>query len=278
MNILVTGSKGFIGSHLSAHLAAEGHTVFGICSKQPVAAHAGVHSIVANLEKKDETLQQVKKVIDKVDVIIHLASPMANERNLQDIDILSKSAHITETVAELAIGLHVSKCIHLSSMAVYPGMDGSADENTKVWPAVNTDALYGLSKFNAEVILDYKLARTAIMLSHLRAAMVYGPGMNSSRILPVFEKEREEKGTITVFGNGERMLNLVHVEKLVKIISAFVLNDWNGIYNVGDEYISMLELAQRVNKDGSAEIIMVEKGSRSRFELNFGKLKKILSV
>jgi len=54
----------------------------------------------------------------------------------------------------------------------------------------------------------------------------------------------------------------------------------NGIYNIGDQNISYLNLAKKIIKDegnSKSVIIKVKKGSRGKFILNTNKFDKVLN-
>ena len=84
----------------------------------------------------------------------------------------------------------------------------------------------------------------------------------------MFLKELTEKNTISVYGNGDRIIPQISVESLTEKISSFIKNPVSGTYNVADENIRTFEIAQRIiDKHGNSEskIIRVDKGSSNQF-------------
>jgi nucleoside-diphosphate-sugar epimerase len=229
-------------------------------------------------------LEACKKILTdqglkQADVIIHLASALAKPGTLEDIEVLNNNNLLSLNVARLAEFLGCKKLINFSSSSVYPNIDGVFNESSLVDPSQNPDAIYGLSKYNSEVILNRILSSKQLVLSHLRSAMVYGEGVHPSRIWPVMEAELKEKNTITVFGNGLRLINQVHIDWLVKVVARFVDTDLPGVYNVSEETISLMDLAKRtIARKGNGEscIIQVEKGNTYQFKMDASKLKSIL--
>lgn len=280
MNIFVTGAGGFIGQYLCKHLSRN-HDVIGITNKNQHIN--GCHSyIVCDLSNKEQTLTDiVEKLSIKIDIIVHLASKLVDVRTSEQMDVFYENMKISETVAALAENLRPSKLINFSTMAVYPNVDGIYSENSKVWCADNSECLYGLSKFCAENILSFMLKKLDIKIIHLRLGQVYGDGMRNDRIMPIMKKELKETNKISVYGNGERISNFISMQKLLEIINLFLEKDIEGIFNIGDEQISYLEMATTIIKNNGntlSRVMLKEQGSKSKFYLDTNKLKSLLSA
>ncbi len=280
MNILVTGAGGFIGRHLCNHWGAR-HKVVGITSKNQHVDGCG-SQIVCDLANKERSLADIAEGLGiKIDVITHLAGQLADTRtHTEQMDVFNENIKISETVAALAETLRPSKVINFSTMAVYPNVDGIYSEHSRIWCADNSDCLYGLSKFCAENMFSFILKKLNIKIVHLRLGQVYGDGMRSDRIMSVMQAELAKTKRITVFGNGERVSNFISVQKLLEIIDLFLDRDTEGIFNVGDEQISYLEIANRIierNGNDPSCVICKEEGSKSKFYLDTTKLKSLLS-
>lgn len=278
MNILITGSGGFVGSHLSSSIG-EKHKVFKIISSKGFPHHK--NEISVDLRDKEEVISRfiVFKESYKIDTIIHLASCLASIQNINNLSILHNNLKITETIVHLCKLLKPKKLINFSSIAVYPNSDGVYSESSNVKPSENTDCLYGLSKFCGENILSFMLRNEDVIISHLRLAQVYGEGMRSDRIISVMKQELAENNSITVFGDGERVSNFIHINRLVEIVGLVIEKPLNGIYNVGDEKMSYFELAQRVIEEyGNEKSIIIKKkqGSRSKFIFDTSKLQRAI--
>ncbi len=277
MKILITGVNGFAGKVLYKYLSQQheaagiynsGKAMFGNCFK-------------VDLTKEAETIQVIGKAGGgSIDAIVHLASQTANTGNVNDLSVLFNNAAISKNIALAAREYAVKQFVNLSSSSVYPNIDGVFHENSSINPALNSDGIYGLSKYNSEVILDYFLSKTEIEITHLRTAMIIGEEMESTRLIPVIENEIVEHNTVTLFGKGERLLNLIRVEKLAEYVSFFLSHPSHNIVNIAEECLSVFDLAKRIIvQKGNAEtkIILKEEGNRSKFILDIQKLKKIMA-
>lgn len=277
MNILITGASGFIGKILCDKLSKR-HDAPKL-SRVDIS-NKGM-SLKLDLTDKRAVVSYFNrfKKTGHIDVIIHLASRMMSQNDMENLDVLYTNLKITEGLIEIVKITNAKKLINLSSMAAYPKIDGSFSEESQTKVSLNTDCLYGLSKICAENLIDFYLRGRNMVISHLRAAQVYGEGMRGDRLVPVFRKELSEKNVITVFAEGRRTSNFIEVEELCNIIKLFLEKDIPGVFNVGGENLSYLEMAKKVIResgDRNSKIIKVKKGSRTRFVLDTSKLKKAL--
>ncbi len=267
MRILITGANGFVGKNLSEFLEQKGHETIKLTRKE---------ADLADNKSVDKFLQSFSQ---EIDVIIHTAFKLCSveQSEQEQMQNFKDNISITENVIKIAKQLNPKKLINFSSMAVYPNVNGSYSEISEIRPSQNPEGMYGLAKFVSENLITLNLKN--IQHIHLRLAQVYGEGMRSDRIIPIMKKELEEKNTITVFGMGERVSCFINIEKLCNIILKLLAKDIKGIFNVGDENISYLELAQKIIKkygNEKSKTIKIDKGSRAKFYLNCDKLKNII--
>lgn len=278
-NIMITGASGFIGKHLSKSLE-DTYNIFSLDSRPNTSLNSNINNyVVFDLTDKARVSSYFNefKKDHKIDIIIHLAFKLVSSGDSDNTDILFQNIKITESIVGMAKILKPKKIINFSSIAVYPNKNGTYSELSEIKPSVNVECLYGLSKFCSENILDFKLQNENILISHLRVAQVYGDGMRDDRIIPIMLAELREKNTITVFGQGERVSNFIRVDKLLNVIDIFLTKDLRGIYNIGNESLSYLDLAKKLlNEYGNKEskIIREKKGSRAKFYLDTSKIDK----
>ena len=70
MRILVTGSSGFIGSHLTPLLAERGHEVVGFDTQEPTADYRLSKFVQGDIRKRQDVLE----ALDEIDCVINLAA------------------------------------------------------------------------------------------------------------------------------------------------------------------------------------------------------------
>jgi UDP-glucose 4-epimerase len=268
MNILLTGASGFIGKHIANFLEGKKHSVFRITRKE------------LDLTSSKMVENFTKNFAEKIDLVIHLAAKLVDSKQGDDeqIKVFYENIEITRNMVALIKNLKPKKLINFSSIAVYPNVDGKFSEESQVKMSGNAECMYGLAKFCSENIFDFFL-KDQLPISHLRVSQVYGEGMRSDRIISIMIEELKKNNSVTVFGNGERRSDFIAIEKLLKLVGKFIDYDIPGIYNVGDESMSYLELAQKVLKEhgnSKSQIIKKSSGIKSNFRLDINKLKKAL--
>jgi nucleoside-diphosphate-sugar epimerase len=80
-----------------------------------------------------------------------------------------------------------------------------------------------------------------------------------------------DKGEITVFG-GDQIRPHVHMKDLIGAYEFFLNNSYEGIYNVGFENISIMDLGHQLNKITGAPIKVVKSNDPRSYRLNSDKL------
>lgn len=81
----------------------------------------------------------------------------------------------------------------------------------------------------------------------------------------------------TDFGAGKRISNFIHINRLLEILRSFIIKDVGGIFNVGNESLSYLDLAKRmINDCGNESSIIIKKkdDSKAKFILDLKKMEK----
>ncbi len=272
MRIILTGSNGFLGSSLFKLLDRD-HEIIHI-NRANFKNFRGI-SIDLDLANEQFVDQAISLgLIPNADVLINLASRTANSINQNDLSVLFDNVTIAKTVSRIVLHSKVEKLINISSMSVYPNVDGEYTEESMIDPSKNSDCLYGLSKFSMEVLFDFFLKNENIMITHLRVAMLDGEGLRSDRLMAVLEREMYETKSIKIFGNGERVINFISVKRASEIIMLFVLGNYKGVFNIGDECMSLESIAKRIaSLKKEVNIIKFNNGNKSKFKLNFEKLK-----
>lgn len=276
MNILITGANGYVGKALSERLRIDNNLFY---IKNATSFSFKDDTIYLNLLDSSQVEELCNHALN-IDIIIHTASKMASPETIDDMSILYDNIKIYENLTKIAKYCNPKKIINFSSMAVYPNIDGEYTEESVINPSTNGDAFYGLSKVCGENILNFSLRGSSTKIIHLRVGQIYSDEMADNRLYKVMKKELEEKNQITVYGNGERVSNFIHMDTLLEIIGFFIKIEWDnsrGIYNIGENNYSYDEFAKMIiEKYGNKESIIIrnEMGAKSKFILNTNKFEE----
>ena len=274
-NILITGIDGFVGSNLKKYFDST-HNLFALSRQQEDISN---NCFYCDLLDLNNVLNLIKKLSGKrIDIIIHTASILAKIDNLSSTEVLIENIKIANNVTILSKELKIEYLINLSSTSVYPNIDGIYNEDSRIWPASNTDCMYGLSKFNAENIFSFKLQNIVKYILHLRISMIHSEEMRVERIITIFKKSILRNNELIIHGNGERIINYIEIEDLCEHIFKFVNNPITDIINISSTHISLLNLAKKLivmygNKD--TKLKFVYGNNTNKFIVNTLKFKNL---
>jgi nucleoside-diphosphate-sugar epimerase len=198
--ILVTGGAGFIGAHVAAALAVEGHDVVALdplrtysYSFEPQHWHGlryrrevllrDARVVVASTENRDEMRRALFDV--RPDYILHLgALPLATVARVSAHHAFDSILRGTFNLVELAIELGtVQKFLYVSSSMVYGDFTMSPMPETERTAPKDP---YGGFKLAGEVIVETFSRAEGLPYAIVRPSAVYGPTDMNDRIVQRF--------------------------------------------------------------------------------------------
>lgn len=267
MRVLITGGGGYIGTELTKSLLSKGYQVqvvdtfwFGDNLKN----HPSLTKYKIDIREFNIPLNT-----EKPDAIIHLAS-VANDPSAELRPELSWEIGCLGTleVINWAVSNSVKNFILASSGSVY----GISDE-----PKVTEVVLpIPISVYNKVKMIKERIALSfsdKLRIVILRPATVAGISDRQRLDLAVnaLTFSALDKGEITVFG-GDQIRPHVHLKDLISAYEFFLNNGYEGVYNVGFENISIMDLAHQLSKITGAPIKVVKSNDPRSYRLNSDKL------
>lgn len=232
MRILVTGSAGFIGFHLSEALLQAGHRVVGydgMTSYYDVALKKRRHQLLSQHEhfrREENMLEDYDRLRaialeEKPDVIVHLAAQagvrysLENPRAYVDANLLGAF-----NVMEVARELEVKHLLMASTSSVY-----GANEKTPFAETDKADApmtLYAATKKANEAMAHSYAHLHGIPTTMFRFFTVYGPWGRPDMALFKFTKGVLEGAPIEVYNKGDMYRDFTYVTDLVRGIELLI--------------------------------------------------------
>jgi nucleoside-diphosphate-sugar epimerase len=180
MQVLVTGSNGFIGSRLLERLAADGSWQVRAASRGKSArVPAGIRAVShGNLSAAADW----REAVADANVVIHLAARVHVMKDSAG-DPLSEFRRInvqaSARLAEQAAAAGVRRFVYVSSIKVN-GESTSAERPFRPDDAPHPQDPYGISKWEAERELRSIAANSGMEVVVVRPPLVYGPGVGAN--------------------------------------------------------------------------------------------------
>lgn len=168
MNLLITGSTGFIGKNLSHFLSKNPNFQIFRSSRFAENNSISLHDIFNNPEWF--------RKIEHIDVIIHLAGENAYRGNES---IFTANTDLTKKLIDQAKNANVKHFIFISTIKVHGEFTNKTQKFHKDSP-YNPQDLYALSKKRAEDYLSLEIENRDIDVTIIRPTLVYGPNPKGS--------------------------------------------------------------------------------------------------
>jgi nucleoside-diphosphate-sugar epimerase len=208
LNILVTGSTGFIGSHLADRLSKVGHHV-----TVPVREKSNLQFIASNnIDQKSSNLKDyndVCKLIKRIDVVFHLASIRGSGWTYTDEQIWDINLRATENLLKASTD-KLKHFIYISSVSVHGHLNGkTADEDYPYSPVTR----YGRTKYESEMLVKKYQEEKGLNTTIIRPVITYGP-RDTWGMIPKLIRLINSKRYLTV-GRGENRVHLIYIDDLI---------------------------------------------------------------
>ena len=264
---LVTGSSGFIASHLVDYLSQKGFLISLFDQKKPKYKFKNQKFYSANI--KD--LKALEKATKKVDILFHFAAS-ADLINSNKYPFLAIDSNITGTVNVLkaCVKNKIKKIIFASS----------------IYAISEQGEIYSRTKLASEMIIESICKKYNIKYVILRFGTVYGERANKFNTVKNFIDQAKKNKKIFRNTQGKELRSYINVKDVIKII--FLLNQKrfeNNYYNIfGNKKITVRKLLNIIkNKIPGTKIFYSKKDNRKfnyktnpfTYKLRKGKVVKL---
>ena len=258
--VLITGGSGFIGSHLSEALLAEGREVFVLDDLS-----TGSLSNIAHLQDnpcfhfvKGSILDAttVEEMVRQVDFIYHLAAAVGVELVVRSpVHAIESNVWGSENVLAAASKRGVGVLL-TSTSEVYGKSNKAAfreEDDLFIGPSTQGRWSYACSKLLDEFLAIAYWREKKLPAFIVRLFNTVGPRQTGryGMVLPRFVQQALRNEPLTIYGDGTQSRCFCHVSDVVRALTELPKQSRavGQIYNVGStEEISILGLAQRVKQ------------------------------
>jgi nucleoside-diphosphate-sugar epimerase len=265
---LITGGAGFIGSHLSDALIAQGHEVLildnlstgSITNIAHLKGRPGFEYFIDSVD--NEPL--LAELIDRADVVFHLAAAVGVKLIVeQPVHTIETNVHGTEVVLKHAN--KKKKLVVIASTSEVYGKSNDVpfreDADLVMGPTPKHRWAYACSKAIDEFLALAYWKERKLPVIIVRFFNTVGPRQTGQygMVIPNFVRQALAGEPITVFGDGKQSRAFTHVTDVVGALVRLVNEPAaiGQVVNIGNIVeISIEGLAERVRKlSGSTSII-----------------------
>jgi len=254
MRVVVTGAAGFLGSHLTDRLLAEGHEVVGLDNLVTGDVRNFAH--LAGNRKFRFVHHDVTEYIyldGPVDAILHFASPASPIDYLQ---IPIQTLKVGALGTHKALGLARAKGARflLASTSEVYGDPLVHPQPETYWGNVNPvgpRGCYDEAKRFAEAMTIAYRNFHGVDTRIVRIFNTYGPRMrpNDGRIVPSLIGQALRNEPLTVFGDGSQTRSFCYVSDLIEGIHRLLVSDHRDPMNIGNpSEMTVLEFAETIKR------------------------------
>ncbi len=265
MRALVTGGAGFIGFTLVKQLCDLGHQVV-VIDDFSSSGRSTIDSRARLVKSSIGNRKLVEKLLDKKDVVFHLAATGVIEISLKKPELafhnnLTNGLRLLEAMRRKG----VKKIVYSSSSSVYgePKRNPVCEDDSK--EPLNP---YGASKYTFEAALSSYYHSFGLDSVALRYFNVYGPGDEQepvTRAVPSWIKWALTGDTIWIYWGGQQIKDYVYVDDVARANILAATNKANGFhtYNVGSGVgRKMLDIAMAIKEIIGKDLKIVNRGER----------------
>lgn len=252
MRILVTGGAGFLGSHLSDRLLAEGHEVIAV-DNFFTGNKRNIWHLTDN--KNFEVIRHdvTFPLYVEVDAIYNLASP-ASPIHYQRDPVQTTKTSVLGAINMLGLAKRLGVRIFQASTSEVYGDPEVHPQPESYWGKVNPigpRACYDEGKRAAETLFFDYHRQHGMAIRVARIFNTYGPRMapDDGRVVSNFVLQALRGEPLTIYGDGSQTRSFCYVSDLIDGFVRLMDNDQGlvGPVNLGNPgEFTMLELAEAV--------------------------------
>ncbi|SHH20429.1 NAD-dependent 4,6-dehydratase LegB [Tepidibacter thalassicus] len=255
--VLITGSEGFIGSHLTERLVEIGADVTALVQYNSFNSWGWIDTFDENVKKEINVYtgdireyDSISKAVKGQDVVFHLAALIAIPYSYQSpMAYVRTNVEGTANVLQACRECEVEKIVHTSTSETYgTALYVPIDENHPL----QGQSPYSASKIGADKIAESFYRSFNMPISTIRPFNTYGPRQSARAVIPTIISQ------------------ILSGKKEIKLGSLTPTRDFNYVKDTVEAFIKIAESEKTIG-----QVINVG----SNYEISIGDLvKKIIDI
>lgn len=265
MKTVVTGGKGFIGSHLVNYLIEKGDYVVNIDNRDD--SFLGTkEDLFLRLDLRNP--QKAEEAVEGADRVFNLAANMGGIGYIMDLNasIMRDNALINLNILEACRQQDVDRIFYSSSACAY---NRNLQKTPDVIPLKESDAVpahpdsaYGWEKLFSEFLYksyeqDYGLGVRIARFHNIYGTHCTFKGGQEKAPAALCRKVAEAKNgeAIEVWGDGKQTRSFLYIDDCLDAVCALMESDYSNPLNIGTaDMIAIDELAKLIMKIAGKEL------------------------
>lgn len=230
LNVLITGSSGFMGSKLCEFFDKHGYNVIGWDRYQ--ISDKCIDFYPVDMLDYDNVIANLRKIMP--DIIIHCAGSADVSKSVKFPEIdYAGNVTITHNLLFALHKLHIenTRVVFLSSASVYGNPQKIPITEDM---SVNPLSPYALHKVMCEDICSYFFKNYGMDIKVARIFSAYGAGLKKQIFWDMYNKAKKT-GKLEMFGTGNESRDYIHVDDVVQSLYFLVTTDSEDmVFNVAN--------------------------------------------
>ena len=288
MKALVTGGKGFIGSHLAERLLSDGHAVIVLglpgassCNIEHLFKSRSLYSVPADIRHCSVKDIANLMVDEKVDWVYHLAGLADIVPSINNpIGYFNTNVLGTLNILEAARLAKIKKFVYASSSSVY-GIPDPENIPTSETAPIRPQYPYAETKYQGERWVSHYDKVYHFPTVSLRLFNVYGPRSRTTgaygAVFGTFLAQKINGKPFTVVGNGTQSRDFVFVTDVCDAFVKAAESPFSGeVFNVGSgKPQTILRLTELLG--GEITYLPKRPGEPDITQADISKIKRMLN-
>lgn len=218
--ILISGAKGFLGSHIAKHFKFLGYEAYGIGHGELSVEESKLIGL-DYWRKDDISIKSILEFNQTFDVIVHCGGSGSVGFSVDyPYDDFKKTVNGTLEVLEYM------RVYNPNAHLIYPSSPAVQGEHPDT--PIHEDYIgkptspYGYHKKIAEDLCQSYSEKFNLKISIIRLFSVYGNGLKKQLLWDAFHKIKEAKNDVSFWGTGDETRDFIHIDDVLLLVDTLI--------------------------------------------------------